>query len=338
MIYVFPGDLWLTHTAQGLGDWLTSVMSFFTWLGYPQAYMIILALIYWSFDRKLGVRLALFLSLAASLNSILKQAFHSPRPYWVDPDIRAIRVSNGFGMPSGHAQASTVWLYAASILRRKWFWAGAVFTAFLVGSSRIYLGVHFTSQVLAGWLIGMLVLILFSRFEEKVLNWFLKRSFPGQLILIFASSILIWFLGALVLSGLKDWEMPVEWILNSADDLAGRDESILSSLGYAAAAGNSGGFLGVALGAVLMHRRGGFDTGGAGWKRLLRSVSGLLLLAAMYGIYHLTLPDSDRELMFSIWRFSGFFILSFSTIFLIPSIFIRVNLLSQTQRSPGVVA
>jgi membrane-associated phospholipid phosphatase len=333
MIYVFPGDLWLTHALQGVGDWLTSVMTFFTWLGYPQAYMIILAIIYWSFDRKLGLRLALFLSLVASLNSILKQAFHSPRPYWVDPDIRAIRVSNGFGMPSGHAQASTVWLYAASILRKNCFWVVAIFTTFLVGLSRIYLGVHFSSQVLIGWLTGLLVLLLFSSFEEKVLGWFLDRSFPTQLILIFAASILLWILGALVLFRLKDWEMPVKWILNAADDLAGSEESILSSVGLSAVAGNSGGFLGVALGALLMHRRGGFHTGGAGWKRLIRSVFGLVFLAAIYGIYHLSLPDPDQELMYAIWRFSGFFILSFSTIFLVPRLFIRVNLLSQTVRS-----
>lgn len=333
MIYVFPGDFWLIHALQGMGDGLTSVMTFFTWLGYPQAYMIILAIIYWCFDRKLGIRLALFLSLVASLNSILKQALHSPRPFWLDPEIRAIRVSNGFGMPSGHAQASTVWLYAASIGRRNWFWVVAIFTAFLVGLSRIYLGVHFPSQVLTGWLTGLLVLLLFYRFEEKVLGWFLGRSFPAQLILIFAVSLLICLLGALVLFRLRDWDMPVKWILNAADDLAGSGESILSSIGLSAVAGNSGGFLGVALGALLMHRQGGFHTGGAWWKRLIRSLCGLIFLGAIYGIYHLTLPDPERELMYAIWRFSGFFILSFSTIFLVPRLFIRVNLLSQAEKS-----
>jgi membrane-associated phospholipid phosphatase len=333
MIYVFPGDLWFTQLLQSMGDWLTPVMSVFTWLGYPQAYMLVLAIIYWSVDRKLGVRLAIFLSLVASLNSLLKQAFHAPRPYWLDPDIKAIRVSNGFGMPSGHAQASTVWLYAGSILKRKWFWIVAIVIAFLVGLSRVYLGVHFPSQVLAGWLVGILVLVLFSRFESQVLSWYLSRSFPAQLMVIFAMTLFILILGGIVSCLMRTWEIPMVWILNSADDLAVRDETILSSLGMAAAAGNSGGFLGVALGALLSHRRGGFDTGGRGWKRLLRSVTGLVFLAAIYGIYSLTSVDQARELLYSIWRFGGFFILSFSTIFLIPRLFIRVNLLSQPERS-----
>ena len=117
-------------------------------------------------------------------------------------------------------------------------------------------------------------------------------------------------------------------LADAADDLAGSDESILTSVGLSAVAGNSGGFLGVSLGALLMHRGGGFDTGGAVWKRLIRSVLGLAFLAGIYSIYHLTLPGTDRELLYSIWRFSGFFILSFSTIFLIPRFFSRLNLLA----------
>ena len=119
-------EIWFIHEFQNLGDWLTPVMKGFTWIGYPQAYMLIIAIIYWSFDRKMGLRLAIFLSLVSSLNSILKQLIHAPRPYWIDPGIKAIKVSNGFGMPSGHAQAATVWLYAATCMKKRWFWVVAV--------------------------------------------------------------------------------------------------------------------------------------------------------------------------------------------------------------------
>ncbi|TFH21703.1 MAG: phosphatase PAP2 family protein [Bacteroidia bacterium] len=251
MSYIFPGDFWLTMFLQGFGDWLTPIMKFFTWLGYPQAYMILIAIIYWSFDRKLGLRLAIFLPLIASINSILKQALHAPRPYWLDPNIKAIQVSNGFGMPSGHAQASTVWLYAGSCLKRRWFWVIAIAVVLMIGLSRIYLGVHFSSQVLLGWVIGILVLILFYRYESKVLSWFLGQKFSSQLILISGISILILIIGGVFVIILKDWEMPSEWIRNASDDLASRNESILISVGMASVAGNSGGFFGVALGALL---------------------------------------------------------------------------------------
>lgn len=333
MSYILPGDFWLTLFLQGMGDWLTPIMKFFTWLGYPQAYMILIAIIYWSFDRKLGLRLAIFLTVVAGINSILKQALHAPRPYWLDPDIKAIHVSNGFGMPSGHAQASTVWLYASSCLKRGWLLAIAITVVFMIGMSRVYLGVHFTSQVLAGWAIGILVLIIISRFESKIVTWFLSQKFINQLILIFGTSALYLIIGGVFVFILREWEVPADWIRNSVDDLAGKNETILSSIGMASVAGNTGGFMGVALGALLSHRKGGFDTRATGWKRLLRCIAGLIIFLALYGITMLTTPDQTKEALFSIWRFSGFFAISFSTIFLIPRFFIRMNLLTPLKGS-----
>jgi membrane-associated phospholipid phosphatase len=328
MIYAFPGDIRLTQAIQGLGDWLEPVMKFFTWLGYPQAYMIIIAVIYWSFDRKLGLRMAIFLPIVASINSLLKQAFHSPRPFWLIPDINAILVSNGFGMPSGHAQASIVWLYAASCLRKKGFWIIAAGIAFLVGISRVYLGVHFPSQVILGWMIGMLVLVLFNVFETRVLTWFLSRRISTQLFLISGISFMILVLGGVILIFTKNWEMPQEWILNSADALAGKGESILSSQGMSAVAGNSGGFLGTALGALLSHRQGGFDPGGRAWKRILRTITGLAVLITVFAIFQWISPDQEKELFYSVWRFSGFFLISFSAICLMPVLFKKLRLSS----------
>jgi hypothetical protein len=308
-------------------------MKFFTCLGYPQAYIIIVAIIYWSFDRKLGLRLAIFLPLVASLNSILKQAIHAPRPYWLDPDIRAIKVSNGFGMPSGHAQASTVWLYAAALMKRAWFWVLALGIVFLIGLSRVYLGVHFSSQVLLGWLIGMVVVLIFFRFEKKALTWFLNQKFSSQLFLISLISALILILGGIIVCIYKQWEMPVQWIRNSSVYFTNDNETILFSKGMEAIAGNAGAFMGTALGAILMHRQGGFDTGGKVWKRVLRSVTGLLIFFALYGILILSTPDQAKVVLYAAWKFSGFFVISFSAIFLVPLLFMRIHLISPMKGS-----
>ena len=327
MSYVLPGETWITLSLQNIGDWLTPIMEFFTWLGYPQAYMILIAIIYWSVDRKLGLRMAIFLTVVSSMNIILKQAFHAPRPYWVDPGIKAILVSNGFGMPSGHAQAATVWLYAGSLLRRRWFWAISITLVLMVGMSRVYLGLHFCSQMLAGWAIGIIMLILFIRFESNFLSWFLNRKFKWQLLIISGISTLLLILGGIFVFILRDWEMPAEWIFNAMDDLAGVDETILFSIGFGYVAGYTGSFLGVGLGALLNHRRGGFEVRGLWWKRILRSAAGLAVFLALYGIFMVTAPDQAREALYSIWRFSGFFVISFSAIFLVPLLLMRINLL-----------
>ena len=333
MRIIFPGDIWLILSLQSIGEWLTPIMKFFTWLGYPQSYMILIAIIYWSVDRKLGLRLAIFLPLVASLNSILKQAFHAPRPYWLDPGIKAIKVSNGFGMPSGHAQASIVWIYAGVLLKTRWTWIIAVLVVFMIGLSRIYLGVHFPSQVLMGWLIGILMLVVFIRAEAKVLDWFLNLRFSSQLLLIGGVSALILLLGWVIVIIFRKWEIPASWIENSSVYFSGSNETVRFSVGMGAIAGNAGAFLGTALGAILSHRQGGFDSGGSLWKRFLRSLAGLIICASLYGILVITTPDQTKDLLYSAWRFTGFFVISFSAIFLVPQLLIRIQLLSPLRAS-----
>jgi len=333
MSFVFPGDFWLTQSLQSIGTWFAPIMKFFTFLGYPQAYMIIVALIYWSFDRKLGLRLAIFLPVVAALNSILKQAIHAPRPYWLDPGIKAIHVSNGFGMPSGHAQASTVWLYAAALMKKTWFWALAIAVVFLIGLSRVYLGVHFSSQVLIGWLIGIVVLLIFFRYEKKVLAWFLNKKFRTQLLLISGLTVLMNILGGLFVFILQNWEMPIHWINNSSAYFTSGNETILFSSGMDAVAGNAGAFMGSTMGALFMHRNGGFDTGGKVWKRFLRSIAGLMIFIALYGILMLSTPDQTKVVLYASWKFSGFLVISISAIFLVPLLFKRIHLFSPLEES-----
>jgi membrane-associated phospholipid phosphatase len=327
MIYNFPGDLWLVHAMQGIGDWLTPIMKFFTWLGYPQAYMIVIAIIYWSVDRRLGLRMAIFLPVVSSLNSILKQAFHAPRPYWVDPEIKAIRVSNGFGMPSGHAQGATVWLYAGALLKRRWFWALTISVVLLVGLSRVYLGVHFFSQVLAGWLIGILVIVLFLRFEAGFLHWFLNQKIKWQILTIVGTTALFIIFGGIFVFMSGDWEMPAAWLTNALDDMAGKNESILYSIGLDAVAGNAGGFMGVVLGALFLHRKGEFEVGGKWWVVILRCIIGLLVIFSIFWLFNLIEPEHNREALGSIWRFGGFFLISFSALYLVPVLLMRIRLL-----------
>jgi hypothetical protein len=232
-------------------------------------------------------------------------------------------------MPSGHAQAATVWLYVSSYLKSKWFWAIAIIITVMVGLSRVYLGVHFSSQVVAGWFIGMLMVFLFLRFESRILTWFMNRKLINQLLFISGISLLFLLFTWFFVFILRNWEMPAEWIRNAADDLSGKDETIITSVGMASAAGNVGGFMGAAMGALLSHRNGGFEPSGTWWKRILRSITGLLLFFALYRVIQFISPEETQEIIYSIWRFCGFFVISISAIFLIPILFKRINLLSR---------
>ncbi len=319
-------DIWLIQSLQSSGDWLEPVMKFFTTLGYPQAYMVIVAVIYWALDRKLGLRLAIFLPLVSFINSILKLAFHAPRPYWVSTDIKAIKASNGFGMPSGHAQASTVWLLASSYLRKRWFWIIAIMVTFLVGLSRPFLGVHFPTQVLAGWAIGITVMICFLRFEEGVTSWLQKLRLHWQLLFVMGIAVLIILTGAIILLASGNWDMPMEWIGNASPHRS-LDKTLLRSYSMASIAGNAGGFLGVAMGAILMGRAGRFLVEGVWWVRLLRIILGLACMFLLYTGMQKIAPGESDFLMYSTWRFLGFYLISFLAVYLLPMLFIRLKLI-----------
>jgi len=322
-------NYWLVISMQNIGDWLTPVMQFFTWLGYPQAYMIVIAVIYWSFDRKLGLRVALFLTFSASINSILKQALHAPRPYWVDTRIKVIHASNGFGMPSGHAQAVTAWLFLARYLKKSWFWIVAIAIIFFVGLSRIYLGVHFPSQVIAGWLIGIIIVIIFIRLEPVIVTWINRLKLRNQLLVVFMVCIILILTGGLFVFLLQDWNMPVEWIRNAAVHMEGGRETILSSVGMESVVSNAGGFLGAAIGGILMRRAGGFDSRGKAWKRLVRCITGIAVILLLYLLLKNIGPDQDNTLPYCLWRFLAFFLILFVEIYLVPLLLIRLNLLSR---------
>lgn len=104
------------------------------------------------------VLVATFSGLLVSL--LLKHSFHRPRPELV-PHLSYVYTSS---FPSGHAMLSaTVFLTLGALLGRfvqepvlkAYFLVVAGILTFLVGVSRVYLGVHYPSDVLAGWTAGL---------------------------------------------------------------------------------------------------------------------------------------------------------------------------------------
>ena len=137
----------------------------FTWMGngWPRS-LIAVAFILFLMIRKLqrAASYILYTTLGiAALNAwVLKALVERPRPDIVP---RLIDVDASFSLPSGHA-ANSAAVYGAMALvatviwwrkaQRRTIWAVAGLLVFGIGLSRVWLGVHWPSDVIAGWLVG----------------------------------------------------------------------------------------------------------------------------------------------------------------------------------------
>ncbi|MDD5371083.1 MAG: phosphatase PAP2 family protein, partial [Anaerolineaceae bacterium] len=212
------------------------------------------------------------LLMGNGLNGFLKILLHTPRPFWFSSQVKALSVETSFGAPSGHAQnAAGIWGLLAALLRRGWLWSILLILILLIGVSRIYLGMHFTSDVIAGWFIGFLLVLVFIKLDRPVSTW-LKRSSAGWLaFLAVMSSFALIGLHYLALATVGGWQIPAEWVLNATSAFPLLQEGPFSAAGQVTVAGV---WLGMSLGALWLWRNGGFGASGSAWQRLARYLLG----------------------------------------------------------------
>ncbi len=271
----------LVVAIQNLGGWLQGPMEFFSFLGQEQFFLLILPTLYWSVDTRLGLRVGLILLVSVGLVTTLKMVFHGPRPYWYSPQVQGFAAETSFGVPSGHAQnAVGVWGMLADGLKKKWAWPAAIAVIFLIGFSRMYLGVHFPHDVIVGWLVGTLLLWAFLALWDRVGEWFTRLSVDQQLLFTFLASLVFILLGLLVVAASRNWQMPQAWLDNATAAIPdGEPPAPFKLEGLILTAG---AFFGLAGGAAWLFSVGSVEAGGAVWRRLLRFLVGIVGVLVLY--------------------------------------------------------
>lgn len=161
---------------------LTAFMRFFSGLGAGSLYIIVILFAFWAVNEKKAFRFGLFMIISVWINALLKDLFGQPRPFNLDPSI-GLAFESGYGFPSGHAQLSLCFFIPAAVYcaftlaaktekpLKKIIWTIAISFILLISLSRIYLGLHFPTDILAGWVFGVLLLVVFfyaSPFLEKL--------------------------------------------------------------------------------------------------------------------------------------------------------------------------
>lgn len=168
----WDGQLLLLIQNHLRSEALTPIVVFITNLGNAGIIWIILSVIL-LFPRK--TRRAGLLSLLALLGSlcvtnlVLKNYVARVRPYEVIQGLQClIPAQRDWSFPSGHASASFASAVSVYKSSPRWLGVPVMLLAFAISLSRLYVGVHYPSDVLVGMVIGTLIaLILFWIFGEK---------------------------------------------------------------------------------------------------------------------------------------------------------------------------
>lgn len=140
----------------------TRRMEVFTFLGSPTVVSILVVcsviLLWWKGRRREAAGMFIANAAGAGFNEILKYVFHRRRP-----DIHRLITARGYSFPSGHSMGSVMFYGTLSYFICRWTrslfckmltWIAGVFMILMTGISRIYLGVHYPSDVIAGFTAG----------------------------------------------------------------------------------------------------------------------------------------------------------------------------------------
>lgn len=134
--------------------------SFFRFLDFfdkPEFFCILIPAIWLIKGEKTGIKLFYLLLCSGAANYLLKALFASPRPFHIDPQVGLLSIT-GYGLPSGAAQS--VMLLSALLLtywKNSYKWAIVFPYILFVSFARIYLGIHFPTDILMGWCMGIVL-------------------------------------------------------------------------------------------------------------------------------------------------------------------------------------
>jgi len=158
-IFYFDWELDLLHWFQSIHN---SVLDFLlpkiTFLGNAGWFWILLTLVMLIIPktRKTGLNATLSITITFIIcNLILKPEIMRCRPCWLETDVpMLVKIPHDYSFPSGHSNASFA-VATAIFMRNKKLGIPALILAAIIALSRLYLFVHWPTDVLAGVVIGV---------------------------------------------------------------------------------------------------------------------------------------------------------------------------------------
>ncbi|MBR3178979.1 MAG: phosphatase PAP2 family protein [Clostridia bacterium] len=167
--------------SEGVVFWLLSNLSAF---GEQLLLVVIMGFLYWGLNKEFGKYVGVNVLMVNVWNPLIKNIVLRLRPYFVPGyNVKLLRLidegadpmdvaAQGFSFPSGHS-SSAVTVYSSLAVhekKRKLLWVIAFVLPLLVGFSRVFVGAHFPTDVLCGWILGAVTVILVPWLRKTIKN------------------------------------------------------------------------------------------------------------------------------------------------------------------------
>jgi hypothetical protein len=254
-------------------------------IGSQPVYLFISLLIFWCYDRRMGIRAMYVIMFSAYVALLAKTLFGMPRP----PDYLHKVTENDFGFPSGHALVSTgFWGYMGLRIKNSRIIIAGAIAVFLVSLSRIYLGVHYPGDVAGGIVFGLTVAFVFYKGETGVISIFEKQDrITKYLITLFLPAILV-LIGSLKGDLVKE---QIELGL------------LMASIG---------------VGYLLEEEKIRFPDTKNKKQLIKRALVGIVILGTIF------LVSEILSLIYPVFTYIKYLLLGFSSVFIVPLVFTKL--------------
>jgi membrane-associated phospholipid phosphatase len=267
-------------------------MKLITQLHSETIYLVVLPILVWLYDKRFARYMTSVFLLGYWSNDVLKGIFHTARPSPNDV-WRGVEESSP-AFPSGHSQNPLMfWGALALHVKRTWITVTVAIGIFLIGFSRLYLGIHWPLDVVGGWAIGAIMLWGFTVSYDFWVGTNMKLGAR----LLCAVGIPV----AAVAISMALGQAPA---LSTAKDAAGQFWIV------------AGAYLGFWVGSVLEEEFVGFDPRrGNVLIQIVKVVVGIVLLLAVKEGFKLFLPAT------ALGDLIRYFCVAFVGVFVAPWVF-----------------
>lgn len=154
---------------------------FLDFFGAETGILMLVLIVTFCYKKEVGQKLVLMVSSLNMWLPMIKSVVLRPRPYMEYPDrVKPLALQDkgaaamdvaaqGYSFPSMHsASVPALYFSLAKEAKKKWLWLLAMVLTILVGVSRVVAGMHYPTDVLAGWILGFAVMGIFTLLDRYV--------------------------------------------------------------------------------------------------------------------------------------------------------------------------